>query len=75
MGTSEPGNSVYFEIGVWYDASAGAIHLTARDAEGFHVAVRRDPKHNSGHPYLFDKLAQALRDAGASAPQEIAPDA
>jgi hypothetical protein len=66
---SEPGNSVYLQIGVWYDQERGDIHVTARGVRGFHTTVRSDPKSKRGHPNLFDKLARCLRDAGAPHPK------
>ena len=69
--------SIYFEVGVWYNEKTGSIHMTAKDFRhaGFHTTVRPDPKLKRGHPNLFMKLSRCLRDSGAPAPQEIAPDA
>ena len=75
MRTSEPGNSIYFEIGVWYNEETGSIHMTAKDAPGFHTTVRQDSKLKRGHPNLFKKLARCLREKGAAAPQEATTDA
>ena len=75
MRKSKLGNSIYFEVGVWYNETTGSIHMTTKDAPGFHTTVRQDPKLKRGHPNLFKKLAKCLRDSGAPAPQEIAPDA
>lgn len=69
MRTSRPGNSVYLDIGVWYDEEQGHIHLTAKNIEGFHTTISPDPHSKRGHPNLFEKLARCLRDAGAPAPK------
>jgi hypothetical protein len=75
MRTSKPGNSVYLDVGIWYDDEQGHIHMTARNVEGFHTTVNADPASKRGHPNLFGKLARCLREAGAPAPSvEIADD-
>jgi hypothetical protein len=66
--TSRPGKSVYMEVGVWWDAEQGHIHLTAKDVPGFHTTVSSDPDSKRGHPNLFEKLAKVLRDNGAPHP-------
>ena len=68
MHVSEPGNSVYLDIGVWYDRERGDIHITAKGVDGFHTTVKADPVSKRGHPNLFGKLARCLRDAGAPHP-------
>lgn len=65
---SMPGNSVYLDVGVWYDATQDHIHLTAKGVPGFHTTVARDPSSKRGHPNLFDKLTGVLKDAGAPHP-------
>jgi hypothetical protein len=65
---SGPGKSVYVEMGIWWDADQGQIHMTARDVQGFHTTVSRDPRSKRGHPNLFAKLAKVLRDNGAPYP-------
>jgi len=68
MRTSEPGKSVYLDVGIWYDEEQGHIHLTAKGVPGFHTTVNGDATSKRGHPNLFNKLAKCLRDAGAPAP-------
>ncbi|MDE0303427.1 MAG: hypothetical protein OXI87_00875 [Albidovulum sp.] len=68
MRRSGPGNSIYFEVGVWYDEEQDSIHITASDVQGFHTTVRKDPKLKRGHPNLFGKLAKLLREQGAPSP-------
>ncbi len=75
MRTSKPGNSIYFEVGVWYNETTGSIHMTTKDAPGFHTTVRQDPKLKRGHPNMFKKLAKCLRDNGAPAPLTAKSDA
>src|SRR3546814_20146247 len=62
MRSSKPGNSVYLDIGVWYDEQQGHIHMTARNVDGFHTTVSADPTSKRGHPNSFAKLARCLRD-------------
>ena len=75
MRKSKPGNSIYLEMGVWYDEGQESIRMTASGVPGFHTTVRRDPRLKRGHPNLFDKLAKCPRDNGAPAPQEAPSDA
>lgn len=69
METSKPGNSVYLEMGVWYDKEQGHIHLTAKNVHGFHTTINSDPTSKRGHPNLFAKLAKVLKDGGAPFPE------
>ena len=66
--TSGPGNSVYMEVGIWWNKAQGHIHLTAKNVDGFHTTVSNDTTSKRGHPNLFRKLAKVLRDAGAPHP-------
>ena len=75
MRKSEPGNSIYLEMGVWYDEARDSIHIASNDVPDFHTTVRADAKLKRGHPNLFRKLAKVLRDSGAPAPQELPPNA
>jgi hypothetical protein len=65
---SGPGNSVYLEMGIWWDAGQGEIHLTAKNVKGFHSTVNNDPNSKRGHQNLFVKLAKVLKEAGAPHP-------
>jgi hypothetical protein len=67
--TSKQGNSVYLNLGVWYDADKDHIHLTVKGVPGFHTTVTRNPISKRGHPNLFGKLAKVLKNAGAPAPE------
>jgi hypothetical protein len=68
MRASKPGNSVYLNVGIWYDETQGHIHLTAQGVDGFHTTVCNEPASKRGHPNLFRKLAKCLEDAGAPGP-------
>ncbi len=59
MSRSKPGNSIYLEIGVWYDEDRGSIHIASNDVPNFHTTVRADAKLKRGHPNLFRKLAKS----------------
>ena len=61
MRKSKPGNSIYLEIGVWYDKATDSIHIASNDAPDFHTTVRADAKLKRGHPNLFRKLAKVLQ--------------
>ena len=74
MRISEPGNSVYLGVGIWYDERQGHIHITAKGVPGFHTTVAPDPRSKRGHPNLFEKLAKCLRDSGAPAPAKVSDD-
>ena len=76
VSVSKQGNSVYLELGVWYQADQDHIHLTAKGVPGFHTTVTRDPSSKRGHPNLFGKLGKVLKEAGAPHPTiEEADDA
>jgi hypothetical protein len=70
METSKPGNSVYLEMGIWYDPKQGHIHLTAKGVDGFHTTIAPNAESKRGHPNLFEKFAKCLREAGAPAPEQ-----
>ena len=66
---SRPGNKVHFGIGVWFDAKRNCIKIQSDDAE-FITTVSADASLRRGHPNLFRKLANVLRDNGAPAPSD-----
>ena len=74
MRTSEPGKSVYLDVGIWYDEQQGHIHITAKNVHGFHTTINDNAESKRGHPNLFMKLAKCLKEAGAPHP-EIRQDA
>lgn len=58
--------SINLELRVWYDPGSGHIKLAG---EGLTAStVSDDPASKRYHPNLYRKLARALRDAGAPAP-------
>src|SRR5688572_24124444 len=69
MRVSSNGKSVHLEVGFWLHDD-GSIHVTSNEVEGFHVAVNSSPSRRNGHPTLFRRLAQCLRDVVAPAPAE-----
>ena len=75
MQTSKPGNSVYLDVGIWYDEDQGHIHITAKNVEGFHTTVNKNPESKRVHPNLFNKLAKCLKESGAPAPEIEISDA
>ena len=68
------GNTVYLNVGAWYDANTGHIHLTLPRSGWFHTTVNGDESSKRGHPNLYRKLARVLREAGVPAPAVSAAD-
>ncbi|HSI39977.1 MAG TPA: hypothetical protein VLA00_05445 [Xanthobacteraceae bacterium] len=62
------GNTAYLNIGAWYDADTGHIHLTLPHSGWFHTTVTGNETSKRGHPNLYAKLARALKEAGVPAP-------
>lgn len=62
------GNTAYLNIGVWYDAKSDNIHLTLPNSDWFHTTVNGRESSRRGHPNLYEKLAKALKEAGAPYP-------
>ena len=63
------GNTAYLNVGAWFDAATGHIHLTLPNSGWFHTTVSPDPDSKRSHPNLYGKLAKALRQAGVPAPR------
>lgn len=63
------GNSIYMQVGVWYQPETGEIHLTVPGSGWFHTTVNNKPNSKRGHPNLYGKLARALREKDAPAPE------
>lgn len=61
--------TVKLDCGIWYNDGSGHIHIAAAGA--FISTVSNDPKSKRYHPNLYRKMAKALRDAGAPAPEDI----
>jgi hypothetical protein len=64
MKRSKKGRAVYAQVGVWRE-SDGSIHLTIKGVKNGHVAVNSDPSKRNGHPTLFARLDQLLKEAAA----------
>lgn len=62
------GNAAYLNVGVWFDAAAGHIHMTLPHSGWFHTTVVKDESSKRGHPNLYNKLARALKIAGVPGP-------
>ena len=62
-------NTAYLNIGAWYDAATGHIHLTLPHSGWFHTTVCGDTASKRGHPNLYAKLARALKQAGVPGPE------
>jgi hypothetical protein len=70
MQRSKQGKAVYTQVGVWRE-SDGSIHMTFKGVKNGHVAVNADAAMRNGHPTLFARLDQLLKDT-PKMPEEIA---
>ena len=68
------GNTVYLNLGVWYDAKSGSIHLTLPNAKWFHTDVTAKDGSARCHKNLFSKLLRALVEAGVPLPEQAIQD-
>ena len=57
--------STSIEITFWFDGDT--IHVTSDARDDFHVAVNEEEERPNGHPTLYQRLADVLKDAGISA--------
>ena len=69
MRTSKPGNSVYFQIGI-FRGKNNRIEIRSDDKDETGkpyviTAVSDDESKRRGHPDLFKQLARILRENGA----------
>lgn len=62
--------TIRLDVGIWFNEKSGHIHVAARDA--FISTVSANPESKRFHPNLYRKLASALREAGAPAPEPTA---
>ncbi len=62
------GKSIQLNLRVWYDPDACHIKLAGSGLTA--STVSNDPASKRYHPNLYRKLARALREAGAPAPDE-----
>ena len=63
------GDSVYAELGIWWDKGSGSIHVSSPEVRSFHTRITNDDRPNSGHRSLFRNLALLLQKAGAPGPE------
>ncbi len=69
MRRSKKGNTITVEIGVWWNANTGKIHIASNQSDTLIVTVSNDPKSaRRYHPKLFRELAKILKDNGAPGP-------
>jgi hypothetical protein len=61
--------SITLELRVWYDEKSRQIKLAGRGLTA--STVSNEPASKRYHPNLFRKLATALREAGAPAPDAM----
>lgn len=67
--TQRSGKTAYPRIGIWFDETAGDIHLSI---PGHGLSTINDRADSArGNPHLFNKLAKALRDEGKPHPPII----
>lgn len=59
--------SINLDLRVWYDEKSRHIKLAGKGLTA--STVSNDPTSKRYHPNLFRKLATALRNAGAPAPE------
>ena len=61
--------TVKLDVGIWFNEKSGHIHVAA--AGSLISTVSNDPGSKRYHPNLYMKMAKALREAGAPAPDEL----
>lgn len=64
--TSDTGRTIYPKIGIWYAEDDGHIRMSI-EGQGL-TSVSNDPKSERYHRTLYAKLAEVLREAGATLP-------
>ena len=60
--TEKTSKTARLDVGIWFNANSGHIHIAAKGA--FISTVSNDPKSKRYHPNLFRKLAAVLRENG-----------
>ena len=66
MADDDTSKSTSIEITVWLDGDT--VHMTSDARDDFHVAVNEEEDRPNGHPTLYRRLVDVLRDAGVSVP-------
>jgi hypothetical protein len=67
MQVGEDGRSVSLNVKFWFE-SDGSIRLTSDAEPSLRIIIKNDPERPLGHPTLFKRLAQCLRNMGVPAP-------
>jgi hypothetical protein len=67
MPVGEDGRSVSLNVKFWFE-SDGSIRLTSDAEPSLRIIIKNDPERPLGHPTLFKRLAQCLRNMGVPAP-------
>lgn len=69
MSTGRPNDkTTTVRLSIWWEPEAQEIHIASNDTERFITTVNDDPTNRRGHPNLFRKLADILREDGKPAP-------
>ena len=61
MAGKRDGKTARLDVGIWFNAKTGHIHIAAKGQ--FISTVSNDPQSKRFHPNLYWKLGKALRDA------------
>src|SRR5262245_52487358 len=64
------GGSVTLELTFWFE-NDGSIRIAIPGSPPPFVTIKDDPERPSGHPRLFQALAQLLQRQGVQAPHQI----
>lgn len=54
------GQTVYVDVGIWYNKKTGHIHIAGPKESKFHSTVSKDLKSKRYHPNLYKKLKDIL---------------
>ncbi len=63
------GRTAYLTMGVWLNEDTGHIHMAVPSTDWFHTTVNNRRGSKRCHENLYKKLAKALSEAGAPAPE------
>ena len=68
IGIEKSGDTVYLQIGAWYDKTTGHIHLNFPGRDWSATTVTNQPSSVRCHESLYSNLVKVLRAAGKPAP-------
>jgi hypothetical protein len=71
MSDDEKKTSASFPVSIWYAAETGEILVARPTEKSFVTSISANPEAENGHPQLYSKLANALREAGAICPGPV----